>query len=129
MVNAICRNCNKPSPAEQFKLHYLLKMMVCQSCYSGKQSGVELQRSARNVKEQRPLPPGWDAEDDYLEKHAAGRKEENQVQFSRIRGTDHVRCTCGECKYTFKYDPFRKMPRTCPYCDSAIPKLKTFNLL
>ena len=123
---AQCKNCNNSAPAEQFKLHYKYKMVVCPSCFSGRTEQL-IEKKKQEV--EKPKLPGWDKEDDYLEKVAHLRKEENQAQFSKIPGTNQVKCTCFSCKYSFKYDPFRKMPRTCPYCNTDIPKLRTFNLL
>jgi len=81
----------------------------------------------KKVEPQKPL--GWDKDDEYLEKISRMRKQEDQAQFEKIPGTDHVKCTCPHCKYTFRYDPFRKIPKTCPYCNNDVPKLKTFTLL
>ena len=36
IVKAKCRRCNNSVPADQFKLHYSYKMMVCPNCFSGK---------------------------------------------------------------------------------------------
>ena len=102
-------------------------MMVCPNCFSG--ATKKRQEQLQKKPELPARPPGWDAEDDYLEKAAKLRKQENQAQFSKIPGTQYVRCTCLKCKFSFRYDPFRKRPRTCPYCNDDIPKLKTFNLL
>ena len=122
-VKATCKNCDKQSMASQFRLHYKYKMMVCPDCYAGKNDDKPIKKEAPK------MPPGWDAEDDYLEKIAKIRKEENQAQFSKIPGTDQVKCKCSSCKYSFKYNPFKRIPRMCPYCNVNIPKLKTFNLL
>jgi len=113
-------------PADQFKLHYEYRIMVCPPCFSGKNKVV---KEAAKVKKEVPKPPGWDKEDEYLEKIASLRKEQEQAQFTRIPGTNQVNCKCLKCKYSFKYDPFKKMPSSCPYCNADIPKFKTFNLL
>ncbi len=127
-IQATCRNCNQKAPSDQFKLHYKYRMMVCPNCFSGR-TEQKKQQEAKKKMEAPPKPPGWDAEDDYLEKMSRMRKEDNQAQFSKIPGTDHVRCTCASCKFAFKYNPFQRRPKTCPYCNADIPKLKTFNLL
>lgn len=126
-ISAECRVCGASCPADQFKLHFKYKQMVCPNCFSGKtQQRIEKEQQK---KEEPMRPPGWDKEDEYLEKMAKLRKEENQAQFSKIPGTDQVKCKCLQCRYSFKYDPFKKQPTSCPYCDAEIPKLKTFNLL
>ncbi len=124
-VKASCKRCGNSVPSDQFKLHFEYRMMVCPPCFKGK----PIEKEKPVVKNEPPKPPGWDKEDEYLERLVKQRREENQAQFQRIPGTQQVRCTCFKCKYVFKYDPFRKMPRTCPYCNIDIPKLRTFNLL
>lgn len=125
MVEAKCKVCGNSAPVDQFKLHHEYRQMVCQGCFTGKTGS----KKEVKKKEDRPRPPGWDAEDDYLEKISKIKIQENQAQFSKIPGTDQVRCKCSLCKYSFKYDPFRRKPGVCPYCSADIPKLKTFNLL
>jgi len=127
-IKAKCRNCDKEAPADQFKLHYKYKMMVCPDCFSGKTDKLQKQKE-QAIKVDKPKPPGWDAEDVYLEKAAKMKKEDNQAQFSRIPGTGQVQCKCASCKYSFKYNPTKRQPHVCPYCSSDIPKLKTYNLL
>ena len=124
-INAKCRNCGKESDSEGFKLHYKFRMMVCPNCFSGR---TEQQQKIVKKKEI-PKPAGWDAEDEYLEKMTKLKKEEQKVMFKKIPGTDYVLCNCNMCKYQFKYNPFKKMPRTCPYCNADIPKLRTFSML
>ena len=127
-ITAICRVCNKSAPADQFKLHYKLKQMVCPNCFSGKTEKAAENAEQKKVEEP-PRPAGWDKEDEYLEKMARLRPKEQNPQFTKIPGSTLVKCTCSICEYTFKYDPLRKIPYTCPYCNGDIPKLKTFNLL
>ena len=126
-IKAKCRNCNKLSPADQFKLHFEMRTMVCPTCFSGKTQKLEEQEQKK--KEAPAKPAGWDSVDDYLEKSAHMKGQEIKGKFEKIPGTGQVRFTCGECKFGFKYDPFRKRPRNCPYCNEEIPRLKTFNLL
>jgi len=122
-VKAKCKNCDKEAPAEQFKLHYQFKMMVCPDCFSGK---TQKQQEMKKAEPKKPV--GWDMDDEYLQKHQR-MKEKEKPRFRRIPGTDQVECTCKGCKYAFKYDPFRKKPRTCPFCNEEIPRLNTFSLL
>ena len=46
----------------------------------------------------------------------------------KIPGTTLVKFSCQKCSYPFKYDPYRKMPKACPYCDADIPNLKAFTV-
>lgn len=132
-VKAVCRVCNKLVPANQFRLHHDYRQMVCPACYSGKSKQQEEENLVKKQeavkKAEPPRPPGWDAEDEYLEKMARIKRQENQAQFTKIPGTNTVKAQCSACKYTFKYDPFKKKPYTCPYCNEEIPRLKNFNLL
>jgi len=123
-VRAKCRVCGEEALADQFKLHHDFRQMVCPSCFTGKTEQKKAKKEAVP-----PKPAGWDAEDDYLEKAARMRNREDvRGTFKKIPGTPQVQYTC-LCSYTFKYDPFRKIPTTCPYCNQEIPRLKTFSLL
>ncbi|MDP3733702.1 MAG: hypothetical protein Q8R37_00585 [Nanoarchaeota archaeon] len=121
-VTILCKVCNRSAPADQFKLHYKWRQVVCPRCQSGKEPVKQ------EVKVEPPKPAGWDQDDEYLEKASRQRKVETQAQFSKIAGSNLVKCKCFSCKYDFKYDPVRKTPYSCPYCNADIPKLKTFNL-
>lgn len=123
-VKARCRNCGKEAPSDQFKLHYKLQQMVCPTCYSGK-----TQKEEQRKREEAPKPAGWDMDDAYLEKVSKVRRQEEKEQFKKIPGTDYVKYACKNCKYEFRYDVFRKTPRSCPYCNADIPKLRTFSML
>ncbi|MBS3116989.1 hypothetical protein J4421_05325 [Candidatus Woesearchaeota archaeon] len=127
-VQAQCRVCGSSAPAEQFKLHHDYKQVVCQNCYSGKTKAKKAEEAVAK-KEEIPRPPGWDEVDDYLEKAARQRQKEPQSQFSKIEGTHHLHCKCSVCKYSFRYNPLTSMPRTCPYCNTEVPKVRTYNLL
>ena len=125
-IKAKCRRCGKDAPAEHFKLHYKYRMMVCPDCFSGK---TDKQKEAMKKKENTVKLPGWDMEDDYLEKYHRQKVQKERGRFVKIPGTNQVRYNCANCKFSFRYDPFKKRPRTCPYCNTEIPRLKTFSLL
>ena len=127
-VAAKCKACNNTAPANQFKLSHEHKMMVCPNCFSGKTKQLH-EKIEKIRRETPPKPLGWDAEDEYLEKVTRLKVQIKKPKFERIPGTNQVRCICHNCEFKFKYDPFRKLPGTCPYCNSDIPKLRTFNLL
>ncbi|MBU0457347.1 MAG: hypothetical protein ABH824_05010 [Nanoarchaeota archaeon] len=126
-IKAQCKVCGIFVPVDQFKLHYKYKKMVCPNCFSGKTEKAEEKKRVETPAK----PPGWDQEDEYLQKmvRLRNKEEKEKAQFTKIPGTEQVRCKCNNCKFSFKYDPFRKSPRTCPYCNEDIPRLKTFNLL
>lgn len=123
-VKSKCKNCGKESPADQFKLHYQLRMMVCPTCYSGRTQKEEQKKTATP-----PKPAGWDAEDEYLEKMARLKRQENQSKAAEpIPGTDYVKVTCLGCKYSFKFNFVKKAPLNCPYCSQEVPTLKGYGL-
>ena len=63
---------------------------------------------------------------EYLAKVAKQKSMENKSYFKKIPGSDHVKCTCQNCKFEFKYDPLKNIPRACPYCNGEIPRLRMF---
>ena len=125
-VKAKCKNCEGFAPADSFRLHYKYKQVVCPACFSGR---TDEKRAKEQKVEAAPKPAGWDIEDEYLEKVARLKEKEESPRFKKIPGSNLLQGSCLKCKYNFRYDPFRKQPRTCPYCDEEIPKFRTFNLL
>jgi len=126
IVKATCKVCNQAFPSDQFRLHFKLKMMVCPNCFSGK---TQKRQEEQKVVAEKPKIPGWDAEDEYLVKAAKMRQQTEKATFKRVPGTQQIKCICHNCTYSFNYDPFRKMPRACPYCNTDIPRLKEYSLL
>lgn len=125
-IKVQCKICSSYALVDQFKLHYKYKSVVCPACFSGKKQ--EQKQEEKKVVGP-PKPAGWDKDDDYLEKMQRMRREQERAHFERISGTDQVKCTCPSCKYVFKYDPYRKVPKVCPYCDVEVPRLKSFSML
>ncbi len=127
-VKAQCRVCGQLAPAEEFKLHYKFKQAVCARCYSGRTEQEKLKEELKKKeKEEAPKPKGWDEVDEYLSRTVKQKQEEQQIQFSKVPGTDQIKCFCFNCKYSFKYDPVRKIPVNCPYCNSEVPRLKNYS--
>lgn len=124
-VTAECKMCGGSAAADQFKLHYKFRQMVCPRCYTGKTEEEAKKQVIRNVEPAKPA--GWDKDDEYLEKVSRVKKEQETTQFNKIAGSDLLMCKCVKCKYSFKYDALRKIPRTCPYCDAEIPRVKMFH--
>ena len=122
-VKAACKVCGCESPADQFKLHIELKQMVCPSCFRGKPKKEE------PVKNEPKKPAGWDSEDEYLELASLQKRQTQQAAFRKIPGSSHVECTCQKCRYVFKYDYFRKHPKSCPYCNAQVPRFKHVHVL
>ena len=118
-VKAQCKVCKGYAVADQFRLHPIHRQMVCPSCFTGK-----TEQKKKQAEETTKKPPGWDAEDEYLDRVARLRKMQETVTYTKIPGTDLVKCTCHHCKYVFKYDVARRSPRVCPYCDVEVPRIK-----
>ena len=125
-IKVKCRKCNREADSELFKLHYKYKVMVCPDCFSGKTD--ELKQKEAQKKIEIIKPRGWDQDDEYLEKYYK-QKEKQQTNFKRIPGTNHIECVCDYCKFKFKYDPFRKSPKHCPYCSKEVPRMSGFGML
>lgn len=126
-----CGSCKGFAPANQFKLHYKFKKVVCPSCFSGRTEQEEKKKAAAKVEQaqQQPKKPaGWDKEDEYLERMARIKENDLKLKVEKIPGTTLVKFSCQKCSYPFKYDPYRKMPKACPYCNGDIPNLKAFAL-
>ncbi len=124
-IKVKCKNCNKEADSDSFKLHYKYKLVVCPDCFSGRNEERQ-KKEAEKVKVIKPK--GWDVEDEYLEKYNKF-KEKEKAKFSKDASTNQMRCTCGDCKFTFNYDPFRKRPSSCPYCNADVPRMDTFKML
>ena len=122
----MCKNCGNLANAEDFKLHYKVRAMVCPPC---SKNPDHHKPKPEPVKEVVAKPPGWDAEDEYLLKASKMKEEENRAQFSRIPGTNHVQCKCRGCDFSFKFNVVTRMPASCPYCNRDVPKFRMGQLL
>jgi|SRR3989344_2484861 len=122
-VKSQCRVCGNFALADQFKLHYQYKQMVCPNCYSGKTAAEQKKKEA--APQEQAKPAGWDKDDEYLEKASRMKKEETRALFTKIPGSELVKCACPHCKYVFKFDTVRSTPKTCPYCDVPVPKFRS----
>ena len=114
-VKVTCKNCSREALADNFKLHYKLKMMVCPDCYSGK----------TEKKEQAPVST-MNTEEESMKRINRLKEQPDPLRYSWIPRSDQVKYTCSSCEYTFKHDPYRNHPPNCPYCNAKIPKIKAF---
>jgi Zn finger protein HypA/HybF involved in hydrogenase expression len=132
VVKARCKRCGNEAPATDFRMHYDYKMMVCPTCFKGGAKVIpKVENKVLPKKEEEPqIPkaPGWDKDDEYLERAVKFKKEKEGGIFKQIPGTSQLMCTCPACKYSFRYDPVRKIPHGCPYCNGPIPRVSTFSL-
>ena len=148
-VSAVCKKCGTSAPAAEFKMHLEDGIMVCPRCISNRKAHIEsdflIKQRSKAAKEasankgpsqfkgipivqsndetapviQKQRPPGWDAEDELLEK-LTRQKEKNKITLTPINGSTLLMCTCKGCSYKFKYDPVQKKPSTCPYCNVRV---------
>jgi len=124
-VRAKCKKCGNDAPASDFRMHYDYKMMVCPNCFKGIPEKIKVQNTAKKEEPEVPKAPGWDKEDEYLIRAAKVKKDEQKSWFQPIQGSQQLQCRCAACKYKFKYDPVKNMPKACPYCDGPIPKFNS----
>jgi len=133
MMNSIsvkCRRCGKNAPASDFVLDPVYRLMVCPNCVKERKSNMQKSQGAqiKKTEEVKPeikivnnRPPGWDAEDDYLENiHAQRKFELKQTQKSMQQVGDKLSYKCYKCKHTFIYNISKRYPNLCPNCGSAI---------
>jgi hypothetical protein len=126
MVKVICKRCGQQAEADSFKLHYEHKIMVCPDCFRGK-SVVDKKEKEKKIEPVKPA--GWDKEDEYLELYKKQKaREQQKVNFKKIPGSDHIKCKCNNCGFVFKYNPFKKIPLCCPYCNEEVPKINWTNM-
>ncbi len=70
-----------------------------------------------------PRPAGWDKDDELLEKLYAQKKKKVE-SFKPISGSGtKLKYACQQCSYSFSYDTEKKTPRSCPYCQRAVPDI------
>ena len=65
----------------------------------------------------KPKAPGWDAEDDALERMAP--KFDTRQTAPKL-DANHVQLTCSKCQYKIKYDVIKEQPKACPYCGREV---------
>ncbi|MFH1276042.1 MAG: hypothetical protein ABIH82_02945 [Candidatus Woesearchaeota archaeon] len=124
LIKAQCRVCNRYVPAGDFKLSFQYKTMVCPVCFSGKTAANQHKVEQKKVEEVRK-PAGWDEVDEYLNKANRLKYQEKSV-FDKINGSLLLKYNCPNCKYVCKYDPIKKIPSSCPYCNVEIKHKKSF---
>lgn len=125
-VKVKCRNCGRDADSNEFVLDPNFRMVVCPLCVRERKakdiaSGVRGRPAAEAQKEkpQEPShPPGWDAEDEYLQ-HFARAKSKSTIRAQRI-DDEHVKFNCPKCNYEIKFNTVKKTPAKCPYCNASI---------
>jgi DNA-directed RNA polymerase subunit RPC12/RpoP len=118
-IQAKCKKCGRQANAEAFVLDYDFKMMVCPQCIKEKRLKKEVRDEL--AKEANKHTPGWDSEDEYLERTYKS-KVNASVKVTKL-DDEKVRYKCPKCNYEFIYDIDRKVPGRCPYCTEDIHEL------
>lgn len=151
-VKIKCRKCNQMAFADEFKLDFDTKMVVCPKCLARRSNPIqtiannsksenvrsidEVSNSNDVMSEIKKRNPelattghpkaGWDKDDEYLEL-AALKKQKEEAKFKpSVRGVDdsgNRKVRCMDCRYVFAYNVEKNYPRSCPYCGKII-KLK-----
>ena len=108
-VQAECPKCNSKSAADAFVLDYLERRMVCPGCFKKARKPTlkeQTEKQKEVVKETKP--PGWDKEDEELDKLIRSRQNHVSGKIERVPGAEYVRFTCPSCTFKFKYYPLQK---------------------
>ncbi len=126
-VKVKCRNCGHDADSNEFVLDPGFKMVVCPNCVKERKaksiaSGIRGKGDAREAQkaqsEGSPLPPGWDQEDEYLQRFAKAKKK-STIRAQRI-DEEHVKFNCPKCSYEIKYNTVKNTPARCPYCSTSL---------
>ncbi len=126
-VKIKCRNCGRDADSSEFVLDPGFRMVVCPNCVRERKaksiaSGIRGQSELRESQKEEPhepsRPPGWDAEDEYLQRFAKA-KTKSTIRAQRI-DEEHVKFNCPKCGYEIKYNTVKKTPARCPYCSTGI---------
>ena len=127
-IQAECKKCGGKANADNFKLDYKARLMVCPNCFNQRDNpspkvGLE-QKKVKQERVEPSRPPGWDKEDVELERLNRIRIDETRALIERVPGQTYVKLTCPECKFKYKYYPINKKPGNCPYCNKESPKIR-----
>lgn len=124
MVSVRCRKCGESTESDNLVLDSVYKMMICPNCVNKRKAEERNSPKDNSVKnspvkeKQEEKPPGWDKEDEYLEKMYQ-QKRGNSVKVKKI-DSQTVKYICPKCKYAFVYNTVLKKPARCPYCSDDI---------
>ncbi len=127
-VRVQCKRCGRLSPANDFVIDHLNKVMVCSACAKGAPKPTTLSElaakkptvlKARIPAPSAPIAPAKrvtvnDPEEDKMEK-AYQEKKAKLGAYPRI-DDEKVRYKCGKCGYQFPYNKVKQSPAKCPYC-------------
>jgi rubrerythrin len=124
-IHVKCKRCGKPSPAQEFILDPVYRMMVCRNCVKERQmkdNPAFKQQEAAKKAEEKSRPAGYDNEDAMLEK-AARMRQAQAANVQKLSG-DSAKYTCQKCTYRFVIHLDRGYPRLCPQCGTPVSGVK-----
>jgi DNA-directed RNA polymerase subunit RPC12/RpoP len=136
-VEVKCRKCGKLADANSFVLDHTYRMMVCPACVREiktkqmVQSELKAQREEKLAEKnlhhkEEAAPQQINKEEQRQEKElekAYNDKLANTVQAQPV-GDDRVKYKCQNCSYEFIYNLVKEAPSKCPYCGTAVSRIK-----
>lgn len=128
-VKVKCRRCNGVVKAGDLILDHGYKMMVCPNCIKERKTKERekltdnFNENKENIRIEKEIkPPGWDQEDEYLEK--AFKAKMSQMATAEKIDEEKVRYVCKKCNYKFIYNIMKQYPQRCPFCGADVSKFK-----
>lgn len=130
-IRVKCKRCGRLSPANEFVIDHINKVMVCAACAKGAKpatpttlSELAVRNKPTVLKARIPAPSAPIApakkvvvDDPEEEKMAAAYNEKKAKLGAYPRIDDEkVRYRCGKCGYQFPYNKVKQTPAKCPYC-------------
>ncbi|MBM3199410.1 hypothetical protein FJZ53_00620 [Candidatus Woesearchaeota archaeon] len=142
-----CKKCGRSAPADSFVLDHLQGMLLCPDCIREQRTNSKVTkefvtRAASNImssgkinpsprhsaqpkptqeEEKAPVkerPPGWDSEDEYLERSIKQRSK-SSIEYERV-DESKVRYVCTKCRFKFVYHTEKRYPSMCPNCGTPV---------
>ncbi len=142
-LQVTCKRCGRSAPSDNFVLDHLYGMLVCPDCMKEQKMNSKITKEAISKKaselmmsprgttthsassqpvqkpeEVKEKPPGWDSEDDYLER-AFKQREKLKVNYERLDDF-RIRYVCTKCGHKFVFHTEKRYPRICPNCGTNV---------
>ena len=123
-----CMKCNQDAYSNEMVLDPDYKMMVCPICIREKKVHKEVEERQAEAKvmkavqaeEAKEHPPGWDEEDEMIERMVKEKErqkaEEPTIVLGETEDMNKIRVQCKKCQYAFKYNLETQSPALCPMC-------------
>lgn len=107
--------------SDEFVIDPDYQMAVCPNCVREKNQRKEVWKEVADEKEKEepPKPPGWDEDDELIERlHRQKQKDKSEGFGFKDVGFGKIKCS--KCGYAFKYSVDMHKPDSCPYCFNPI---------